>query len=48
MYTDKDKKIRDNPFHLPVPRLPVPWQTGQTGLCVSVCYLCLFWEEPEQ
>jgi hypothetical protein len=32
MYTDKDKKIRENPFHL----------------CVSVCYLCLFWEEPEQ
>ena len=45
MYTDKDKKTRENPFHLPVPRLPVPWQTG---LCVSVCYSCLFWEEPEQ
>jgi len=30
MYTDKDKKIRENPSYL----------------CVSVCYLCLFWEEP--
>ena len=32
MYTDKDKKTRENPFHL----------------CVSVCYSCLFWEEPER
>ena len=41
-------KIRENPFH-PLRAPPREYSRGGTRgrLCVSVCYLCLFWEESE-